>query len=52
MGSSNNDVLTATGSRGIQLLGLEGDDMLVGSFGDDVLIGGEGNDVLNARGGS
>ena len=52
VGSSNDDTLIATGSRGTRLLGLEGDDTLIGGFGDDVLIGGAGNDLLNARGGN
>ncbi len=52
VGSANDDVLIATGSRGTQLLGLDGDDLLVGSFGDDVLIGGAGNDTLNGRAGA
>ena len=52
IGSANDDVLIVTGSRNTQLLGLDGDDLLVGGFGDDVLIGGAGNDLLNARGGN
>ena len=52
VGSSNDDLLIATGSRNTQLLGLDGDDTLVGGFGDDVLIGGAGNDLLNARSGN
>ena len=52
VGSSNDDTLIATGSRGTRLLGLDGDDTLIGGFGDDVLIGGAGNDLLNARGGN
>lgn len=52
IGSENDDVLIVTGSRGTQLLGLGGDDLLVGGAGDDVLIGGAGDDLLNARGGN
>ncbi len=52
VGSEADDVLVVTGSRGTQLLGLGGDDLLIGGFGDDVLIGGEGNDTLNARAGN
>lgn len=51
VGSANDDVLIVTGSRGTQLLGLGGDDLLIGGSGDDVLTGGDGNDTLNARGG-
>ena len=52
VGSSNDDTLIATGSRGTRLLGLDGDDLLIGGFGNDVLAGGLGNDTLNARGGN
>lgn len=52
VGSSNNDTLTATGSRSISLNGLEGDDVLNGGSGADILIGGEGNDTLNGHGGN
>lgn len=52
VGSSNNDTLTATGSRPTSLNGLEGDDVLTGGSGADILIGGEGDDRLNGRGGN
>ena len=52
VGSENDDILIVTGSRGTQLLGLDGDDLLIGGSGEDVLTGGDGNDTLNARGGN
>ena len=52
VGSSNDDTLIVTGSRGTNLIGLGGNDTLIGGFGDDVLIGGLGNDLLNARAGN
>ncbi len=52
VGSDNDDILIVTGSRGTQLLGLGGNDLLVGGFGNDVLVGGDGNDLINGRAGA
>lgn len=52
IGSSNDDVLIATGNVGRTLRGLEGNDLLIGSFGDDLLLGNEGNDTIQGRAGN
>jgi Ca2+-binding RTX toxin-like protein len=52
VGSSNDDVLIATGTTSRTLRGLEGNDVLVGGFGDDILIGDEGDDTILGRAGN
>ena len=51
IGSSNDDVLAATGSRATSLFGLAGDDLLIGGAGADFLSGGLGNDRINGGAG-
>ena len=52
IGSSNDDILVATGDVSRTLIGLDGDDLIIGGFGDDVLVGGQGNDTIVGRGGN
>ena len=51
-GSSNDDILTVTGSVGFELLGFDGDDQLFGGSGADRLVGGNGNDTLEGNEGN
>ena len=46
VGSSNDDVLVATGNRSTVLRGLGGNDVLIGGGGNDFLLGDDGADVL------
>ena len=51
-GSSNDDILTVTGSVGFELLGFDGDDQISGGSGVDRLVGGNGNDTLEGNDGN
>ena len=52
VGSSQDDVLIATGDVGRRLVGLDGDDLIIGGNGDDIINGGNGNDIIRGRGGN
>ena len=48
-GLASDDVIDASGvtagSIGLQLLGGDGNDLIIGGAGDDLIVGGRGNDV-------
>lgn len=51
-GGTQNDVLTATGSKNALLKGGDGNDQLYGSTGNDTLIGGSGVDTMHGGAGN